>query len=529
MPPTVVTQTRAPLPDWLELVSKVDAKIRSLSNKRGWYNRQVNHTKINFLKEIKDLLQNPSTDILNSLDTLVTATPDAFYRRLPGTSETEKIFKEVYSTYQALAKKRDELVEKTKPFFPNINLDDITVEGELSVRDHIIQINTYYQDKDNIGKKFSRKEGLCYSVLRVEGDDGNIHTLTFYKNFRPDNNLYSFKNNKKKGGVLAKGHSPLRIVLVESEINGVKKTWWGACKVMTSDSVDDIEREAQTMRDVGLPHTQNTFAFYRKRKNRTEPFKRGIVFPLLNGLDFLYLIYPKNSSSLSINTIDTILSIFSNIIQEMIITYKAGYLHGDMKPENFMCTTDLKGHLCDFGYSRKLDDINKSYQFYGTPRHLPDEVLENYGTEPLSYSTDLYSLGASIKIGMKWLYSFYKRDFLIRSSITYPDNNIVNGKLVRGTRQFPKDFMQEFERADFYKDFGETLNPTAYTLFGPKPELKPLFDYANKLMDYKTNKTMIHTAKIAEIVLSEFDQVMKSINATQSAPAPSAPAVPPKP
>lgn len=525
MAPPVVTQTQAPVPYWTELINKVDAKIQSLLNKRGWYNQQVNHAKINFLKEIKDLLENPPTDILGSLDAFAAASPYAFYRILPGISETEKLFKEVYATYQVLAKKRNELIEKTRPFTLNINPDDITVEGKLSARDHIDKINTYYQDKDNMGKKISRKEGLYYSVMRVIGDDGNTHTLTFYRNLRPNSNLYSLKNKQKKGGVLVMGRSPLRIVLVESEINGVKKTWWGACKVIKETSFDDIEREAKAMRDIGLPHTQDAFAFYRKRKSSREPFKRGIVVPLLNGIDFsdfCLINFPRLS-------ISTFLSFYSDIIKHIIITHEKGYLHGDIKNENLMCTMDLHGHLCDFGLSIKSSDINNGFQFYGTPLLMADEALQNYGTEFIQYSSDLFSLGASIKMAMKWHNGYYKRDFIIRSGLTFPAPKFIDGKLVNESEQLKKDLPKTFDRMDFFRDFRQTLNYRSPTLFGPRPELEPLFDYTNKLMDYKTNSVIIHTAKDAKRLLLEFHQVMTTINTALTAPAPSASAVSTKP
>ncbi len=526
MPPPV-TQTQAPLPDWLELVSKVDAKIRSLSNTEDWKGSpEINQAKIDFLKKIKELLKKPTTTIVDSLGKLASNSPNAFYKKHRGISSTERIFNEIYSTYQALAKKRDELVEKTKPFSPNINLDDITMEGELSNRYDIQRINTFYKNKDNIGIKISRKEGFKYSVMRVEGDDGNIHTLTFYRSLKMTSNLYSSKSKKKKGGVLAIGRSPLRPVLVESEINGVKKIWWGACKVITNDLLDDIEREAKAMRDIALPHTQDAFAFYRKRKSSKEPFKRGIVFPLLNGTDF-YDYRANYSFRLTINNFSLF---YSDIIKQIIITHKKDYVHGDIKNENFMCDLNFKGHLCDFGSSRKLEDASKSYDFYSAPEFLPDDVYENHGREYLNYSIDLYTLGAAIKITMDWNKGLYEKTFIVPAGITFPDNKMVDGKLVYGTKQFATPFVKAYSRIHFFTDFSETLDPNEQTLFGPLPELKPLFDYANQLMDYKTNKATIHTAEDAKRLLLQFDQVMNSIiNPTPSAPTPSAHAVPPKP
>ena len=79
-------------------------------------------------------------------------------------------------------------------------------------------------------------------------------------------------------------------------------------------------------------------------------------------------------------------------------------IHLDVKPQNILLTTSGDIKLCDFGIMRKVDDgieiINtakRALQKEGTELYMSPEILKTQSTEdPISYGTDIYSLGMSL-------------------------------------------------------------------------------------------------------------------------------------
>lgn len=78
------------------------------------------------------------------------------------------------------------------------------------------------------------------------------------------------------------------------------------------------------------------------------------------------------------------------IAQALTALHAAGWVHGDVKPENTIVGT--RGHvtLIDLGFASRIHGVNGS-QFRGTPQYAAPEVLQ--GSMASMPSADVFSLG----------------------------------------------------------------------------------------------------------------------------------------
>ncbi len=77
--------------------------------------------------------------------------------------------------------------------------------------------------------------------------------------------------------------------------------------------------------------------------------------------------------------------------------WKAGYSHGDVKPENVFLCRDGRVKLIDFGFARFIDDRNprkRPHVIQGTAEFLPPEILARLPENPVA--ADIYGLGATL-------------------------------------------------------------------------------------------------------------------------------------
>uniref|UniRef100_A0A8C4QDU1 Myosin light chain kinase, smooth muscle n=1 Tax=Eptatretus burgeri TaxID=7764 RepID=A0A8C4QDU1_EPTBU len=80
------------------------------------------------------------------------------------------------------------------------------------------------------------------------------------------------------------------------------------------------------------------------------------------------------------------------IVEGVCFVHEQGIVHLDLKPENIMCVnkTGTSIKLIDFGLARRLENNKSLKVMFGTPEFVAPEVI-NY--EPISYSTDMWSVG----------------------------------------------------------------------------------------------------------------------------------------
>jgi serine/threonine protein kinase len=72
--------------------------------------------------------------------------------------------------------------------------------------------------------------------------------------------------------------------------------------------------------------------------------------------------------------------------------HKAGYVHGDLKPNNILVAASRRAVIIDFGLSRPIEELRGRF---GTPPFMAPEMSKN-GGKNLNESIDWYSLGKII-------------------------------------------------------------------------------------------------------------------------------------
>lgn len=82
-------------------------------------------------------------------------------------------------------------------------------------------------------------------------------------------------------------------------------------------------------------------------------------------------------------------------------------IHGDIKPNNILFSSENTIKLADFGLSRKVsDNETKNSSFGGTPAYMPPEIIQGKSSD---FRADMYSLGI-----MLYQMSFNKMPYKIR-------------------------------------------------------------------------------------------------------------------
>lgn len=86
-----------------------------------------------------------------------------------------------------------------------------------------------------------------------------------------------------------------------------------------------------------------------------------------------------------------LVQVFTTVADALDAIHRAGFVHGDMKPNNVLLTPDRKVKIIDFGQSCPLDTVKKRIQ--GTPDFIAPEQVKR---RPITARTDIFNLGASM-------------------------------------------------------------------------------------------------------------------------------------
>ncbi len=143
-------------------------------------------------------------------------------------------------------------------------------------------------------------------------------------------------------------------------------------------SIQQIENSAKVTR-LMYPTTRYCFA---------KPDKIRIMMDTIPRTDLLTMI---TNGSLAEFRLPQLIRIAINCAAELQRLLALGYLHCDIKPENFLvCPRTLAVSLIDFDFAVKPEE---SSQAHGTPDYMAPELLTPSTSGKNNLSTELYSLG----------------------------------------------------------------------------------------------------------------------------------------
>jgi serine/threonine protein kinase len=143
-------------------------------------------------------------------------------------------------------------------------------------------------------------------------------------------------------------------------------------------SIHQIENSAKVTQ-LMYPTTRYCFA---------KPDKIRIMMDTIPRTDLLTMI---TNGSLAEFTLPQLIRIAINCAAEVQRLLALGYLHCDIKPENFLvCPRTLAVSLIDFDFAVKPEESN---QANGTPDYMAPELLDPATNRKNNLATELYSLG----------------------------------------------------------------------------------------------------------------------------------------
>ena len=126
-----------------------------------------------------------------------------------------------------------------------------------------------------------------------------------------------------------------------------------------------------------------------------------------------------------------------NLIQPFLL----GYLHLDIKPENFLISNEGQIKIIDFGFIKKNGYITKDR--FGTGKYMANDWLINFSSgkeTTLEYHHDIFSLGCM------FIYLLYKYVFQENIFMACPiGSTILNNDNIYNIRENYKSHKQDIE------------------------------------------------------------------------------------
>lgn len=119
---------------------------------------------------------------------------------------------------------------------------------------------------------------------------------------------------------------------------------------------------------------------------------------------------PLNTYYKKVSTLPEVVNLFLLMIQEIKKTHGQGIIHGDIKEDNIMITSDSKVKLIDFGQAQFIN--GEKISTLGDPiqhRHIAPECFRASSSRVLTAAVtqDIYSLGYMLR----FLYNYYNQKF----------------------------------------------------------------------------------------------------------------------
>lgn len=144
--------------------------------------------------------------------------------------------------------------------------------------------------------------------------------------------------------------------------------------------IESFQREAQSAAKLNHPNIAQIYSF---GQALGQPY---IVMELLSGGSLDRMMADQGPLDPAV-----VFRVGLQIAEGLREAAEAGFVHGDVKPENILFDNDKNAKLLDFG----LAAMNKApaAEIWGTPFYIPPEKVKK---QPTDFRSDIYSLGATL-------------------------------------------------------------------------------------------------------------------------------------
>lgn len=135
--------------------------------------------------------------------------------------------------------------------------------------------------------------------------------------------------------------------------------------------------------------------------NGDDTIRYAIFEYLHNGELFNYVLKLKRRLPEDISR-----KLFYDLIKAVETCHKCGIIHGDIKLENILLSSNFNIKLIDFGFAKRIDEGVSSLigtKFYAAPECYTSSVMEYYGVP-----SDIFSLGVVLFVLVMGFYPFEK-------------------------------------------------------------------------------------------------------------------------
>jgi serine/threonine protein kinase len=304
---------------------------------------------------------------------------------------------------------------------------------------------------DELNLKFS-----C-TVIEYPTDPNLGYMLVYQQDLKQEWGMYSAKDLNQSGGVKAEDDITYHRSVKVFPLKKKDDEWVEDPDYLPTILARKVEHEGNDKlnfkHEVDAINTLRTYgsAIYylsNGKQNILLPVHPGETLYAYTGLD-----RPLLSSFELVNIIE-------QLITQVADMHQKGWVHRNIKLENIYLTAD-KSHTIElhgFDAARKLGDLKKA-KFRGALENMPLESLLGKHADKQNATEDWYQVGAVIKSLFTWI-------------ATDKENNL----------EYNTYFSRKADRAVNLYDFLES-----YELCETEADLEPIFNFANRLMQYEEN------------------------------------------
>ncbi len=260
----------------------------------------------------------------------------------------------------------------------------VTEELPLISKEDAKAIKEAFADNDKYPDGKINKEQLSSALNRPKKD-------IKYSVFKLKNQFYAIYDGKKQKKIIGEGSfGKIKYVQLIGETEK-DQTDVRVVKVVTTHPKTDVkalEREAEILKKFDKSN-----GFFKYQKNPDQEIKYFIEMSYIPGENLFDFI--NNHKEISRVDIIQLIEMFRLSTDSVKEFFDQGYLHRDLKPDNFIYNAQLKKmFLIDFGLSVPYKD--KKYitdKLSGNNRYIAPELTDYYSLSEYGEATEVYALG----------------------------------------------------------------------------------------------------------------------------------------